>query len=170
MGCDIHAYVEHRERDADSKTWWPFGGRINPGRNYDVFEKLAGVRGELSNAIVQPRGLPDDLSWESSDDYWRWISYKGEVSDCVSPEKAEQWHRYGAPYKGTVGDGDDRPRYVGDPDAHTPSWVTVDEFAQALEAATRYGAAGVQYRALLAAMRVLRQDNRDVRLVFWFDN
>jgi hypothetical protein len=51
MGCDIHAYVESKK--PDSKTWWGFGGRINPGRNYRMFGKLAGVR--CDGCITKPK-------------------------------------------------------------------------------------------------------------------
>lgn len=34
MGCDIHCYLEYKPKDSD--RWRPHGGRINPGRNYEI--------------------------------------------------------------------------------------------------------------------------------------
>ena len=50
-----------------------------------------------------------------------------------------------------------------DGDAHSHSWVTTEEFAEALN---RADAEHDEYRAMLAAMRCLP----NARFVFWFDN
>ena len=56
MGCDIHCYIEYKP--AGSDDWSDFGGRINPGRNYDLFAKLAGIRNyDEITPIAKPRGM-----------------------------------------------------------------------------------------------------------------
>jgi hypothetical protein len=60
MGCDIHAHVEIK-KDGEWIHWQSL--RIE--RDYDLFEKMAGVRGHDDNAISAPRGLPDDVSASS---------------------------------------------------------------------------------------------------------
>lgn len=57
MGCDIHAFVEVKVNG----VWYQYS---NPPiqRWYKLFEKIAGVRGEITNAITPPRGIPSDLS------------------------------------------------------------------------------------------------------------
>lgn len=64
MGCDIHL---HTEVKIEGK-WRHWG---NPGidRWYVLFEKMAGVRGDIENAIVAPKGLPEDITFETKFDY-----------------------------------------------------------------------------------------------------
>lgn len=57
MGCDIHLFAEVKIAGQ-----WNLYARIPFPRWYGAFEKLAGVRGNLTEAIAAPRGLPDDAS------------------------------------------------------------------------------------------------------------
>lgn len=57
MGCDIHTFVEVKH-----KGKWLLYNHPDVGRNYDLFEKMAGVRGDVKNAISPPKGLPEDVS------------------------------------------------------------------------------------------------------------
>jgi len=75
MGCDIHMVVERKwggvwcgvgavvartpplEQLASSHEWYAWPAAKN--RNYELFSKLAGVRGPGP----EPRGLPDDVSY-----------------------------------------------------------------------------------------------------------
>lgn len=173
MGCDIHAYVEYKNQNADREHWNTFGGRVNPGRNYLMFGYLAGVRYD-GPAVVPPRGIPDRLGWESSDDWWLWIVEEercscGESNRC-SRADAERYHAHGSAYRG---DKDGKPQWVQAPDWHTPSWLTTDEFEAAITAYQKddkdWGDP-TEYRALLAAMRVLESNGTKARIVFWFDN
>jgi len=80
MGCDIHLFSEKKKIVNDKEVWvnadyWtinPYFGddeyeqeldivSIYNNRNYDLFNVLAGVRGN-GPSISQPRGLPDDVS------------------------------------------------------------------------------------------------------------
>lgn len=122
MGCDIHCYIEYKP--AGSDDWSDFGGRINPGRNYDLFAKLAGIRNyDEIEPVAKPRGYPKDAAYEA--------------------EK----------------------KYVSNPDWHTHSWLTADEFAVAIE-----GSGEPEYEAILAAMRSFEAGGAQARIVFWFDN
>lgn len=90
MGCDIHVTLERYNKE--SKRWEPLNlYKKNPddtfepipvydGRNYELFGLLAGVRGSSHffkggyGYIVEPRGLPEDMSsyaqfkWEEGKD------------------------------------------------------------------------------------------------------
>lgn len=57
MGCDISLKVEVKV-----KGKWLLFNQPRVDRNYELFEKMAGVRGDVSNAISEPKGLPDDIS------------------------------------------------------------------------------------------------------------
>lgn len=171
MGCDIHMYVEHRAKKPTSdyeKRWSSFGGRINPGRNYTIFANLAGVRGEGP----EPKGCPEDLGWSASHDNNIYIS--AEPSDSsVSPETAKRYvESCGSHY---IQNREGVNTWVTHPDWHSHSWATVTELAHAVASAEKgdkWGGPYVmhEYRALIAAMRSLAANGREVRVVYWFDN
>lgn len=196
MGCDIHCYIEYKKPDRDG--WSDFGGRINPGRLYQMFGALAGVRSRTVN-FLQPRGVPNDMSYASKNDYWLFIveNNTDESGFCT----VEQAKRYIA--SGSILKNPTEPflhNSVSHPDWHSHSWVTPDEFEQAI--AVHLKANGFQintarlpapqelsaltttdensnnwalselteYWAILAAMRCFEQQGFQSRLVFWFDN
>ena len=133
MGADIHCYVEYKYPNSH-EAWTSFGQHINPGRNYALFERIAGVRGAPDRAIVAPRGTPDNLGYYAHED----------------------WKIASNPSSGY----------------HTPSWLTLKEFARVLAEyeVTFDETAPVEYRALCAAMQCLTTAPAKVRLVFWFDS
>jgi hypothetical protein len=67
MGCDIHLHIEVK---VEGK--WEHYGAPNINRNYDLFEKMAGVRGEIENAISIPKGAPDDMNIITKCSYKDW--------------------------------------------------------------------------------------------------
>lgn len=102
MGCDIHLFVEHRDRNG---RWWKckdgfksdmfeedseyfsqsrFSDGDSPygSRNYTVFAYLADVRngygfagcdtGDAITPISEPRGLPDDVSLSIQEESDSW--------------------------------------------------------------------------------------------------
>lgn len=171
MGCDIHCYLEYRDPNPEWKpqdgivTWsgWP---RINPGRNYEVFGHLAGVRSGV-DPVVEPRGIPEDISWETAGDYWMYVNDERlEGKRTTTTEKALEWAKYGCKL---VHKEDGTIQKVSHPDWHTHSWITTDEFAQVLGRMSP-SRVSVEYWALLAAMKELEWHGQEVRLVFWFDN
>lgn len=157
MGCDIHCYIEYRHPTDD--RWRDFGGRIKPGRNYKIFSRMAGVRGQLSDAVVAPRGFPNNAAYASCDDYWLYISESINENTCTK-EQAKRYISYGCKYR------DDKRRWVSHPDWHTHSWLTSKEFEQAIK--SDFDAP--EYTAILAAMRSFESGGYESRLVFWFDN
>jgi hypothetical protein len=90
MGCDIHLFVEVRDKPGEpwrlQPVHWSYehdGKKIEQvgfdWRSYDIFAMLAGVRngsgfagsdtGDGFVPIAEPRGLPDDISRELSSIY-----------------------------------------------------------------------------------------------------
>lgn len=57
MGCDIHLHIEIKIAGV-----WHHYGHPKISRNYDLFQKMAGVRGDEREAIASPRGLPADIT------------------------------------------------------------------------------------------------------------
>lgn len=154
MGCDIHCYIEYKP--AESNDWSDFGGCINPGRNYDLFAKLAGIRNyDEITPIAKPRGYPEDAAGAARCDQWMYVTDSPGEGYC-SPERAECWVENGASkYR------DSEKKYVSNPDWHTHSWLTADEFAVAIE-----GSGEPEYEAILAAMRSFEAGGAQARIVF----
>jgi hypothetical protein len=70
MGCDIHLCIERLQPGSD--TWITFAKGITLSRNYQVFGRLAGVRGETV-PVIQPRGFPEDAWSDTREDFDDWI-------------------------------------------------------------------------------------------------
>ncbi len=82
MGCDIHVFLEKKTSVNNESKWvnidyWqlnPYHDGVDKyekeydhvpvyrGRNYELFNILAGVRGSGDGIIDEPRGLPEDAS------------------------------------------------------------------------------------------------------------
>lgn len=69
MGCDIHLHIEVKLNGK-----WEHYSCPQIGRYYDMFERMAGVRGEVENAISEPKGLPTHLNAVTQYDADRWGS------------------------------------------------------------------------------------------------
>ena len=173
MGCDIHMYVEFQSAKKDYKYWESFGGRINPGRNYVLFGKIAGVRG--GRELFAPRGLPKDLGFYSQEDSRFFIvDEPDESGEYVTLEQAKKYEQYGS----TIIEQNGKPTWVTHPDWHGHTWLTPDELSECYVAAVdqlnrEWGPGSDlcdEYHALLAAMRCLESRNNSVRVVIWFDN
>ena len=168
MGCDIHCYVEYKPPNYD--TWISFGGRINPGRNYAIFTKMAGVRNysDIIIPIDKPRGLPENAAWNSNSDNILYVSDSDE-DDCVKPNKAKQWVENGFS-KYIYSEG--KPTWVTHPDWHSHSWLTTDEFRTVLSSfdVSIYLQNEYEWWAILAILESFERRGCEARLVFWFDN
>lgn len=174
MGCDIHAYLEYKNKGTDKGYWQNFGAQFRLDRNYLMFGLLANVRND--GAIIQPKGIPDGLAYEAEGDLYLRINdeYKDDEGYC-SLERALHWQKNGE----TIVMNDGKPYKITHPDWHSHSWLTLDEFKSVLDA---YEAKckesiqndnfrwGVEYRALYASMKSLSDEGFETRLIFWFDN
>jgi hypothetical protein len=73
MGCDIHVMVESRyahnrkPEGVASSTPWGYAhlGEVGLPRDYLLFERMAGVRGDEKRAIAPLRGIPADASLDT---------------------------------------------------------------------------------------------------------
>ncbi len=138
MGCDVHATFEVK---VDNK--WEHYSIPHFSRNYQLFEKMAGVRGDVANAISPPKGLPEDISIVTKIDanYWNgnahthsWLSsteFKELYNYHKSIENSDWWKIDYETYGYLFGNGFE---CFSDIDEHYPKEI------------------------------------QDFRLVFWFDN
>lgn len=165
MGCDIHCYIEY---SSDSRYWISFGGCINPGRNYAIFAKLAGVRNDEPKVVppIPPRGVPPDAGFSVEYDNALLLIEDNEPDDerTVKKSTAKSWY-------GDSGPGylcrDGQPYAVYRPDWHSHSWMTPNEFGSTLK--EELDTEPVYY-TMLATMRALEHRGLKSRLIFWFDN
>lgn len=165
MGCDIHCYPEFRK--PNNEHWSSWSGRVNPGRNYELFGFIAGVRGE-GEPVVPQRGLPPGkLGFYAFDDHKLSINDKFADSEgfCTFA-KAQEWAKHGSVIVNTEAGS---PWYVTHPDWHSHTWLTPAELEQAIKCCTRWEPQD-DYFALLAALKSLESRGNEVRLVVWFDN
>jgi hypothetical protein len=186
MGCDIHCYVEYTNKKDDDATseWRSFLPRVNPGRDYLLFANIAGVRVDNINPVVELRGVPEDAGWRAKwDNYY--IINDEDAERCEDHDEnryvrlatAKEWESYGYS-KIVYGTGKSDP-YIQSPDHHSHTWLTVDELEEALNRTDNhperskslgFGKVDAEYRALVAAMRVLEENGFRTRMVIWFDN
>ncbi len=163
MGCDIHMYLEYKNKTQEKATWrgWP---RINPGRDYLLFGKLAGVR-YSDHQMFAKRGMPSDIGWMVLSDAYLYITE--EETDADGSCTLEQAKRWGNP----IIENNGKPFKTLQPDWHSHSWLSVEEFSGALEKTKEQEYShDVEYFALLAAAKTIEKEGYEVRLVFWFDN
>lgn len=149
MGCDIHVFLESPYWKPEANAW-TMDKEIEVNRDYTLFSLLAGVRGSF-DPLVPPRGLPEDLAFETL----------AQVTDPYTADMAESYGRalltYG-PYQ-----------RMYNPDYHTHSWLTKEELLSVLGAyeSVRPGQLK-EYNPDLQKWSEWMDDNQ--RIVFWFDN
>ena len=83
LGCDIHLHIEVKVNGK-----WEHWGCPNVMRSYMLFEKLAGVRGDVANAIAPPRGLPEDVTSLTRMDREVWND-DGHTSSYITSDEIE---------------------------------------------------------------------------------
>jgi len=164
MGADIHAYIEYAQPSSNDKLHWtPFAGQLSLWRDYNLFGKIAGVRGE--GPVFPLRGMPDDLGYEASGDCCLYINDENpDQEGHCSRENAERWVESG------ISEWKWDKRKVTHPDWHSHTWLSTDEFRQILQMPCEHGSVHECYLAALAAMEALQAAGNHVRIVIWFDN
>lgn len=146
MGADIQIFIEQRR----SGSRWLSLGVLPVDRDYEVFDALTSAR----------RGMPTDPSpiTEGANQWFVNPGPKESDNECTSAEAAE-----------LVANGDCRwvdaeHHWITAPDHHDHSWMTLDEWTDALAPIAN---PSDQYHALSAYGQSLRSRGWEVRFVFW---
>lgn len=167
MVCDIHCFIEYERKGVENKYGWcPFGREVDPGRDYAVFEALAGVRGKVTKAMFKPRGIPSNLGYVARDaNRLYMVDRPTDNENEVERSKALDWVKSG---QSVI----EEAHWVTHPDWHTHSWLFLEEFKRVIFALKAEGDCWLlKYEAMIGAMEVLADGGQnDVRVVFWFDN
>lgn len=156
MGCDMHVYLEYRKIPVDPhySGWNSVFPRINPGRSYNLFANLAGVRGSGPS----PKGMPTDAAYYANmDNSLHVTDSPSDLENCVRRITADKWVTYGS---STYNHNKTR---VSHPDWHNHSWETGEDWIK------KTNGCGDIYDALNAAIKSLMKNN-EVRVIYWFDN
>ena len=161
MGCDIHLYPEAR-RLPDGE-WFSVAGSMNPGRDYDLFGKIAGLRSS-EPSMYEVRGLPGQLGFWARSDNQIFITADGG-GDYATLAEAERWVASGSSEW-----TDERKVFVTHPDWHSHTHLSVAEMRSALEAPSKWGERDVEYWGVLAMMEEIERRGHEGRFVIWFDN
>jgi hypothetical protein len=142
MGCDIHLHIEVK-----IKNKWEHYACPHVNRWYSLFEKMAGVRGDIAKAISSPKGLPHDINRLTAIDRKRWGRDAHSCSWLDKEEivKLEEWLR-------SVNDQLDE--YVDLEHTILKTYLFGSSFASFVTEPYHFEGMGLQ----------------DVRFVFWFDN
>ena len=213
MGCDIHLVLEYRRREekvhkieipdggepitwTEKREWmWcdilpQFSDGTWGDRIYGMFAALAGVRDYHDRKLMEPRGIPSDITYTTLRRY----------ADKVVPDDDFKTREEGDMDKGYMSESDAKDyverglseyieyydkrnsyisgKYCSCPDWHTPSWCTTQEMEEAFNSVfmssdgsinleTDY----VEWMALLGAMKGYEASGEyECRAVFWFDN
>jgi len=173
MGCDIHCIIEYKRPQSYSLSWDSFGTRsINPGRDYQWFANLAGVRGSPKGGklFATGFGLPDHLSWATHDEITMRVDYNAQSALNLSAhtttlELATKWVESGYSKWLDEVDANGRKFIITSPDYHSYGWCNLADWKKAVK-----GNHSIEIKALTAAMQAIAKAGAEVRLVFWFDN
>ncbi len=169
MGCDIHLMIERKKGE---QKWSAFSySQMNPGRDYRMFTAMAGVRCYNDDIeTMEPKGFPEDAGWATVNEHSFYVSEEEtDESGYTSRESAERW------VSQKIAEWvDDKKHRVTDPDAHSQSWLTPDEFEKCLNNVnglcdTAKYPVDPEYQAILAVLRTYEMLKYETRIVFWFD-
>lgn len=162
MGCDIHCIIEYRHPDYRDSNWDSFGyNSINPGRDYEWFANIAGVRGEPEDEklLASGFGIPKDASWA--------VKYETTIAvDDTNRSNVEEWIKKGiSKWADWSQDFDGKPTRVIHPDWHTHGWLDIKQWKKSVR-----GSKNLQIKCMTAIMDTLVKNKCEARVVFWFDN
>lgn len=160
MGCDIHPYVEVRQNG--KWEWEAFAEPPFDWRSYGMFGFLANIRNYSEvPTIVEPRGLPDDVSccvkkhYGSDEDCYDWHSASWVTLKELLDFNYSQmfWDRRITKQMGPRSWNGAARAEEGEGEH-----LTIREFL------------GKQFFECLSQLGYLGAPPEDVRVVFWFDN
>lgn len=173
MGCDIHAFIEVETLDNRGKIKWvDSAAQVFPGRNYEMFCCLSGLRGN-HNPIFEPRGFPAELGHRTVNEFCLWnVGMMDEAvlewnENICSDEQFEEYLKDGCQKY--------NENHIFRPYWHSASYLYTKEMEKVLnDYKKRVGNDEIDnnYVSILSMMKALEK-NRDKirsRFVFCFDS
>ena len=148
MGCDIHVHIEIRYNGR-----WEHYACPSIDRNYALFGVMAGVRGE-GPEIVEPKGVPDDMSIVTNLSWEKW----GSDAHTASWFNEEEIDKLKAWLEKQKEQSDD-----------SRSWLTYDLEYGILNRTYMFGNSLTAFKHY-DDYWYLPKGCDAVRMIFWFDN
>jgi hypothetical protein len=152
MGCDIHAHVEIRYNGQ-----WEHYATPSISRWYELFGIMAGVRYE-TKPIVEPKGVPADMSTVTRLDWERW-GVDAHTASWFNEDEIDQLSAWLAQRKNEADPNEDTAASFLRYDLEHGILNKTYMFGNSLTAFKHYD--DTEY---------LPKGCDAVRLIFWFDN
>ena len=168
MGCDIHLYVEYRNKNRNSP--WEESGIVMPNcgdRSYEMFAVMADVRNYNNlERIVPDRGYPMDAAYSTDKAYFCEIS-ENELHENPFYHEPIRIKKVGK-----------RTLYMREElDYHSANWCTASELEECInfifkkEENEVWIGNYIEWFVLLGAMKGYEITGEyECRAVYWFDN
>lgn len=167
MGCDIHAHLEVKMEGK-----WEHYSDVHIRRNYALFEKMAGVRGNgLVTPICEAKGLPNNLSKVTALDYDKWEGDAHTIS-WFNPDEIQEAVNFHIKTRCDV------PSHI--PDRQYSKYIKekIEKSEDKEAISSRWmdivSQWGYVFGNSVGDFNKYREDFplelEDIRLVFWFDN
>ena len=138
MGCDIHAYFEIKVNGK-----WLLYDQPNIERNYQLFSKMAGVRGD-EDPLSVPKGFPTDASEVVTLEY-NWWGTDGHTHSWFNADEISKIIKY-----------------------HESIVPKENLFRVSFE--QWFYLYGNEWEHFRESRSEYPEEIEDIRLVFWFDN
>lgn len=171
MGCDIHVYVEYKDKSPDAflAGWRNWGGKFYVGRDYHLFARLNGVRSyDGDTKVVTTSALPQDLDWVIESEYYCYVVEDADIDKqrdreyhYVAKSSADRWVANGSSKVHPT-----NPNLITNPDWHSAGCINLEQWKKLL----RKQEAGARWHVITAMCNELEKRGYETRIVFWFDN
>ena len=168
MGKDIRAFIEYRLASDDI---WRSQSEVFLEREYRLFAAITGVHyTEDTTTLFEPRGFPADASAFAQRAYYAHIVPDQEfvhngLTRFVRASDVAGIINSGGHYRHQSKD------IISHPDALYPSWLSISEIQNALQAiGIRNETLGIAWQLALRTMQAIEAEfHAEVRLAFWFE-
>jgi len=169
----IRLFIEHRHRDDFDDDFLSFGSRFEPSGPSDdqIYSHLAGVNEDREHpCLLPPRGSDADICSEAFMELFMTVVDDDTDDEDLEDNEirlsdAERWVE-----DGYASWGDDSPHdYVTKCGCHHVSYLSLDELELSI-GEHLHEDGNHEWRAIVAALRSLALDGREVRVFFWFED
>jgi hypothetical protein len=185
--------------DDDCLPYIKHFAKISITRDYILFAHMAGIRDSNNEFkhVSEPKGMPSEISYQTLNEYTTYViddkNFSEEDSEFCPRSKAEEYVN-----KGYTKWWDDNKSFIVNSDWHSPSWLSIEELEEVLKlycsnqiedwSSILYEEKMQQKMdflkspkmvdmppnrdllGIIGAMKSIRDENHEPRLVFWFDN
>lgn len=188
MGCDIHRYVEYKNKFG---RWESTDIRGLGHQNYEFFGFLEdGIRSDHNHELYyihEPIGFPADAAFYTIEDYFKKIEDEYAAKGCENYITSEKGKEYSEkwPYliKIFSSEEPDKLTRIQNPNWYGATWISLEEFKQIIDSYKKYlvneypgeitevnvDNYTLYIDAIYNFMKTYEDKGLETRLVYWFD-